>query len=283
MNSILKKTIKITWRFWVSYLGTNYYGWQFQKKEQSVENKIRKAFLYLGVLRRTTIIVASRTDKGVHAKSQVFSCSFVTNLNEYNILLALNHFLPNDILIYRADILFDKFNAKKYSIGKHYLYKVNSIILKNPFVKNYCYTYSFFLKIKKIKKAIKFLLGKKDFCSFRSSKCSSKNAIRCIWDINIRVKYNIVYISVKGNAFCYNMVRILIGTLISVSNGKITINKIKKLFTVKKRNNVGITVPAQGLILINLYYPDNLYEANIPNNIFFPKYPINIKKWPFFV
>jgi len=269
--------IKKTWCFWLSYLGTNYCGWQKQPYKQSIEYQLIKAFQSLDIMDLKNLTAAGRTDSGVHAKKQAFSCSFASHFNKKNIIKALNHFLPYDIVIFNANIMKNSFNAQKHSIGKQYLYRINNDNTINPFNNYYVYHFKNKLNLSIMKKTAQILLGENNFSSFKAKGCYSKNPVKYLWKLNIKKKKKEIQIDIRGNAFCYKMIRIIIGTLIDSGFCNFKKKYITKILLNKNRSKAGKTAPAKGLTLLNIYYPDNLIKSEIPNKIIFPKIPINKK------
>lgn len=287
LQKIMSKKEEISiaknWRLWVSYSGAYFSGFQSQPGCNSVELSIKKAFRNLtGFLPDLT--VAGRTDAGVHAVGQVVSCTLTCNLNALKLQQGLNHFLRPNIVVWRLDEMPFLFNARKQSIGKRYVYSISqSLNYKFPF--NHFRTWNILnkqkLNIDFMRSAASFLIGEHDFESFRSGNCTSKHARRYIWKIDlIESLTGDLKIDIRGNAFCHNMVRIIVGTLVDVGLGHISFHSVKNILSNKNRKLAGKTAPASGLTLQEIYYPDNLNNACIPHDVSFPGYPIAKGFWP---
>ncbi len=270
-------TVK-TWRLWISYLGTYFSGFQIQPGCNSVELLIKKAFkAFIGFSPALTI--AGRTDSGVHALGQVVSCSFENNLNAFKLQQGLNHFLKPNIIIWRVDEMPFSFDARKQSVGKSYVYSINqSIGSEFPFdhLRTWYIVKKNRLNINLMKKASLFLIGEHDFESFRSRNCVAKHAIRYIWKIDFtESSAGSIAIDIRGNAFCHNMVRIIVGTLVDVGLGKTGPIFLKNILLGRNRSLAGETAPSSGLTLKEVYYLDTLHRADIPDNSLFLKHQIN--------
>lgn len=259
-----------TWRLWLSYLGTNYSGFQKQSGLKTIEKTLGDAFLrLLGFI--PVIIVAGRTDTGVHARGQIVSTIFKSKFSPDKLPLALTHFTRPNIIVYRSDIMENGFNAKNHSIGKRYVYRVNQTTDALTFNHRIAWNINTRLNIEAMREAAKYLIGEHNFESFRGRKCNSTTAMRYIWKIGID---HCINIDIRGNAFCYNMVRIIVGTLVDIGLNKLHQTDMKKILIKRKRSLAGKTAPAHGLCLEEVYYQDNITNAGIPENASFPRYPI---------
>ena len=267
-----------TWRLWISYLGTNFAGFQKQPNKKTVESDLQEAIFKL-TAQTPILIAAGRTDAGVHARGQVLSCTFESKFDSRTLPIALSHFLGPDICVYRADSMPEVFDAKRQSIGKRYVYRINSSGQLHPF--NHLFTWDLRQKLdlEAMQKAARYLIGEHDFESFRSVHCVAAHARRYIWKIDLK-SGEILEIDLRGNAFCHNMVRIIVGTLVDVGLGKLNLEDIPLILAQKDRSKAGRTAPPQGLTLEAVYYPDDLSQAKIPFDAVFPRYPITKESWP---
>ncbi len=250
----------VKWKFWIAYEGVSYSGWESRKNKRGIEDIIKKIFFLLGVLKDLNLSVAGRTDSGVHGIGQIFSCLLISKFTEKTIVKAFNYISPKNIKLYRADKVNFFFNARKNAIGKRYIYKISNCIFQNLFMKKYVLFIDKKINVLLMQNASQYLLGKNDFSAFRSSKCGSKHGIRYIWIMNIKKNNSEISFNVKGNAFCYKMIRIIIGTLLKIGLGKLRSNNIKKVLISKNRLNAGKTLSSYGLILSNVYYINNIIK-----------------------
>lgn len=274
-------SIKRTLRLNLSYDGSGFCGYQAQSQGRHVEGELRRAIKkFCG--QEPILYAAGRTDSKVHAEHQVVSLTLLDcGLSLKQITKALWAHLPKDISVWRVDDMPAGFNARHQSIGKQYVYKIYQGIAHNPFLYNQSLHVRPQLDCQAMKAALKNFIGEHDFCSFRASSCSAAHARRFIWHADLEQNGNMISIDIRGNAFCFNMVRIMVGTVLEVGLKKILACEIKDILAAKDRRKAGITAKPHGLALKRVYYPDNLGEAGIDKGIVFPRYPISKESWPF--
>ena len=242
----------------IEYNGTNFIGWQKQKKGFSIQGTIEKAaknFLQSEV----DITVAGRTDAGVHADAQVAHLDIFKKLKIKNILFGLNFYLSKekfgeDISIKKVNKVDANFNARFGAKKKIYKYKIYNNKSRSPMHAYNTWWVSQKLNIVDMKKASKYLLGNHDFSSFRASGCQSLSPIKTLDKIAIIKKKNIITLTFTARSFLYNQVRIMTGTLKDVGSGLINPEALKKILKKKKRASSGITAPSKGLTLYKVYY-----------------------------
>ena len=236
-----------------SYDGTNYNGYQKQKVLNTIQGKIEDALKYINNGKYTKIHASGRTDAHVHAINQYAHADVDVKITEYKLKCALNSLLPNDIYIKGTKLVNDDFHARYMVESKEYIYKLN---LKeyNPFERNYVYQYCKPLDIDSMKKAIKYFIGEHDFTTFSSNEDRKENNVRTIFKAEIEEKDNYVTILFKGTGFLKYMVRIMVGALIMVGEGKIKPNNIEEMFKRKDKSLVKITANPEGLYLKNVEY-----------------------------
>ena len=242
----------------IEYNGTNFIGWQKQKKGFSIQGTIEKAaknFLQSEV----DLIVAGRTDAGVHADAQVAHLDIFKKLKIKNILFGLNFYLSKekfgeDISIKKVNKVDADFNARFNAKKKTYKYKIYNNESRSPMHAYNTWWVSQKLNILDMKKASKYLLGNHDFSSFRASGCQSLSPIKTLDKIAIIKKKNIITLTFTARSFLYNQVRIMAGTLKDVGSGLINPEALKKILQKKKRASSGITAPSKGLTLYKVYY-----------------------------
>ena len=242
----------------IEYSGTNFIGWQKQKKGFSVQETIEKAAKKF-LQKEITLTVAGRTDAGVHAEAQVAHLDIKKNLKIKNILMGLNFYLSKekfgqDISITKVSKVTDDFNARFSAKKKFYKYKIYNKEYRSPINARNTWWVSQKLNIEDMKKAANYLIGKHDFSSFRATGCQASSPIKTIEKILINKKKNIVTITFIARSFLYNQVRIMTGTLKDVGSGLITHQKFKKILAEKNRSIAGITAPAKGLTLTKICY-----------------------------
>lgn len=263
----------ITFRLWISYIGTHFSGFQYQDNARTVEGELKKSLREI-VHQPIKLSVAGRTDAGVHARGQAVSVSLDTQLSSQQIMLALSSRLPNDMSVWRVDIMPKGFDARHHSIGKRYIYRIFCGLIPDPFLRSTSLHVRYALNVDAMAEAALLFVGEHDFSSFRSSACSASHARRYLWHVGVQQNGNIIDIDVRGNAFCMNMVRIIVGTLLEVGRGKMNAVSVMRALQGSDRTQAGPTAKAQGLCFDRVYYADDLSEAGIPTDAKFPRYPI---------
>ena len=242
----------------IEYNGTNFIGWQKQKKGFSIQGTIEKAaknFLQSEV----DLIVAGRTDAGVHAEAQVAHLDIFKKLKIKNILFGLNYYLSKekfgeDISIKKVNKVDANFNARFGAKKKTYKYKIYNNEVRSPMHAYNTWWVSQKLNIVDMKKASKYLLGNHDFSSFRASGCQALSPVKTLDKIAIIKKKNIITLTFTARSFLYNQVRIMTGTLKDVGSGLINPIALKRILQKKKRTSSGVTAPSKGLTLYKVYY-----------------------------
>ena len=236
----------------VSYLGTNYAGWQSQENALGIQEVIENALFEI-CGKQLKIYASGRTDAGVHAIEQCFSCEI--NFSEtHKLPIALNNKLPKDIRILWAKEVDKNFHARFSAHKKTYVYRIKTEAIESPFDEAFTTYVSYNLDIEKMKKAAGFLVGTHNFKAFCSAKATVPDFEREVYYINITKTQNLFEFEVCGNGFLYNMVRIIVGTLVDVGRDKILPEKIKDILKSEDRQFAGKTMPANGLILKSVEY-----------------------------
>ncbi len=246
------KNYKIT----VRYDGTRYNGWQRQgNTSNTIQAKIED------ILSKMTghaveIHGSGRTDKGVHALMQVANFKIKTEMLPSDIMEYINRYLPDDIGI--IDICEEdmRFHSRLNVKSKTYVYRVWNSSLPNVFEHRYAYEIADRLDENAMKIAAEYLKGTHDFRGFSSLKRYKKSTIRTIYNIDIIRDGNEIRFVLKGNGFLYNMVRIMVGTLVEVGLGKRVPESVLSVFESGNRVDAGETMPAKGLFLTNVSYEE---------------------------
>ena len=243
----------MTYKLKIAYDGTNYHGWQRQKNGITVQEVLE------GVLsemfgKETAVTGCSRTDAGVHAKIYVCSFSGETTIPCDKIPFVLNTKLPDDIRAYECEIAHDGFNARFETVTKAYEYKILNAPFADPLLRNFAWHYPVMLDVEKMQKAATIIQGKHDFASFCAAGSCVKSTVRNLTELSVKREGNLITVRAAADGFLYNMVRIIVGTLVYVGNGKLSENDIENLILQKDRRLMGITAPPQGLALVEVNY-----------------------------
>lgn len=236
------------------YDGTKYKGWQ---RQGNTDNTIQaKLEALLSRLLGTPVEVSGsgRTDAGVHAYCQVCSFRADTEMSAEDILSALRRYLPEDIGAMSLTKAAPDFHARLSCREKSYLYRIWNSDLPNVFSRRYTYTFPDALNISEMRRAAALMLGRHDFTSFCANKHMKKSAVRELRSIEIYRHEEELRILLTGDGFLYNMVRIIVGTLIEVGIGARSADSIPDILRAKDRSQAGFTAPAQGLALYEVKY-----------------------------
>ncbi|NMC57215.1 MAG: tRNA pseudouridine(38-40) synthase TruA [Eubacteriaceae bacterium] len=237
----------------IEYDGSNYCGWQRQNNGISIQQKIEEALEIISG-EKLSITGAGRTDAGVHAYAQSANFYTESKIPIDKFPFAVNSALPSDIAVIKAYERDESFNSRYSAIEKTYIYKIYNRRIPSPFYARYAYHCPVDINIEKMIMASKQIIGKHDFTSFMATGGQVKSTVRDVYDIDIYKEGDIITISVRGNGFLYNMVRIISGTLLYAGIGKIDPSDIEKIIDSKDRTLAGITLPACGLYLKEIVY-----------------------------
>jgi len=239
----------------VSYDGTSYAGWQRQKNAITVQEKLEDALTNL-LCQPVTTKAASRTDAGVHALGQraVFSVEKlhipISKLPE-----VITSCLPKDISVTAAIAVPDSFNPRFGAAYKTYSYSLYNAKTPNPLLCRYSAFIPRSLDTKAMQEAAHYFIGRHDFAAFQATGSSAITTTREIFACDVKVEpANIINITVTGNAFLYNMVRIIAGTLLYVGLGKISAESVRAIILSCDRTKAGKTMPPEGLTLLAVGY-----------------------------
>lgn len=233
--------------------GTNYCGWQIQPNDPTIQGVLKDAIF--NVTGETVMPKgSSRTDSGVHAKGYVCNFNTQTNIPLERLPHALNAQLPEDIRVTKAEIVSDDFIASCSAIKKTYRYTIDNSVTGDVFLSRYAWHYKYPLDVGKMQEAGAHFCGTHDFLGFAASGFSVKTTVRTIHELKITQSGNIITMDITGDGFLYNMVRIIMGTLVYVGGGKIAPDQIPEIIASRDRCRAGITAPAHGLCLKEVFY-----------------------------
>ena len=237
----------------IEYDGTNYAGWQRQKDIITIQEKIERAIEEI-TGEETQITGSSRTDAGVHARG--YTGNFYTNskIVVEKFTGAINSKLPRDIVILHSFEVPYEFHSRYNSTGKLYSYAI--INRREPVAvgRNYIYHHKTILDTEAMKVATQYFMGTHDFSAFKNLGSSVKTSVRTITRLDIIKNEDMIKIYIAADGFLYNMVRIIVGALIRVGEGKIKPNEIKNIIESKQRSKAGKSVPPGGLCLEEVFY-----------------------------
>lgn len=243
----------------IAYNGASYIGWQRQPKGRTIQGTIEKA---LSRLFKEAIVIhgAGRTDKGVHAYGQVAHFNMTKDVPADNVKRALNHALEPSIQIIDCECVERDFHSRYCCQGKTYIYRLKTHTQKDPFLSECWMLYPKTLNEKAIRQAMPFFIGTHDFSAFTAAGSDKEDKVRTIYDFELAISNDEWVFNITGNGFLYNMVRIIIGTLIKVGEGQIQAQSIPQLLKEKSREKTRFTAPAEGLYLSKVYYKAIEYQ-----------------------
>lgn len=233
--------------------GTNYHGWQIQPGKPTVQGTLKSALEHI-TKESISPIGCGRTDSGVHALSYTVSFRSNTTIPIERLPYALNSNLPEDIRCTGAEYAPEDFQANTSAKSKCYRYTIDNSAFGNVFLSRYAWHYKYPLDISAMRKAASAFEGTHDFIGFAASGFSVKTTVRTIYGIDIDENDSIITIDVTGNGFLYNMVRIITGTLVYAGGGRIAAGEMSDIIASRQRDRAGITAPAKGLCLRNVFY-----------------------------
>ncbi|MBR2615261.1 MAG: tRNA pseudouridine(38-40) synthase TruA [Clostridia bacterium] len=236
----------------LSYDGTGFHGWQVQSNAVTVQGLLMSALETL-FSRKVPVAGCSRTDAGVHAKTFVCHADLPSPFPLERLPLALNALLPGGIVVHEAKPAPADFHARFSCKGKTYRYLVHNARVRDPFLQNRAYFYPKPLDAIRMNEAAAAYVGTHDFYAFMASGAEVEDTVRTIYDFRVIRNVDQIDFVVTGNGFLYNMVRIMVGTLISGEAGKLS-HPISEIIALRDRTKAGITVPAHGLYLENVFY-----------------------------
>ena len=243
------RNIKLT----IEYDGKDFNGWQKQPNKLNIQGTIEQAIKNI-TGEEVELNASGRTDAGVHALGQVANFKTNSQIPIEKFAIAINSRLKKSIIIKNAEEVDERFHSRLTCKRKTYRYIINNSIEGSAIYRNLETHIPQKLDISKMEKALKYFEGEHDFKAFKASGTSSKNSVRTIYKTNIYKENNRIYIELTGNGFLYNMVRIIVGTLVEVGLEKIEPEKIQEIIKSKKRENAGKTLPPNGLYLVNVEY-----------------------------
>ena len=237
----------------ISYEGTNFFGWQIQKNDRSVQGDIIYALSKILSAENINLIGSGRTDSGVHANQQIANFKFDTSIKPEDIKNAINSHLKNDVYINSCECVSDTFNSRFDAVSREYKYVLSNFY--SPINRNQLwYIKDIDFNLKKLNEMASMILGEHDFSTF-CKQTSLKENNKCeITYSKWKAKENKLYYNIKGNRFLHHMVRFLVGTMIDISNKKKHALYFQKLFLERKICNSIIKAPAQGLYLDKVIY-----------------------------
>ena len=232
----------------VAYDGTEYCGWQVQPGQRTVEGTLKSALDKL-MGKDVPMIGASRTDAGVHAEGNVavFDCD--TTIPADKIKYALNNMLPEDVVVVESKQVDDNFHPRHCDCRKTYQYRILNTQMPDPNRRRNTHFYRWKLDMEAMRAAADCIVGTHDFACFMAAGSQVTDTVRTVYSLEFAKIDDVITMTIQGNGFLYNMVRIIAGTLIQVGRGQLEPGQIADIIKKGERKNAGPTAPAKGLTL----------------------------------
>ncbi len=243
-----------TYKLILEYDGTDFGGFQSQKNARAVQDVLEAALEKI-FKKEVKVTGASRTDSGVHAEGQAIHFKIDTQIPERGLLRAINSHLPEDVAVKKVEKVPSDFHARFSAKKKTYLYAVRLSQVPAPLERRRVYSYFYPVDISKVKKAARLLVGRHDFRSFQAkSNEKEMSTVRRITKLQVVKRDDKLSFLVEGDGFLYNMVRIVVGSLLDVGRGRMSLADFKTAFRAHDRRLMGPTAPPQGLALLKIVY-----------------------------
>lgn len=238
----------------IAYDGSRYYGWEHQPDRDTIQGKLEAVLARMTGKEKIDVIGAGRTDAGVHARAMTANVFLDTALTPEEIQSYMNRYLPDDIAVREVRKAGDRFHARYNALGKTYRYTCYIGDAKPVFERRYVLTLEDRPDVDAMRKAAEFLVGKHDFRSFCGNGRMKKSTVRLVDSLEITGKKGYLRITVHGNGFLQNMVRIMVGTLLEVGRGAYPPEHVAEILEARDRRSAGPTAPAEGLMLLKVDY-----------------------------
>lgn len=244
---------------YLSYDGEKYHGWQIQPNGISVQETLMKSLSML-LRQKIDIVGAGRTDSGVHAKLMIAHFDFPTGLDEKLLTDKLNKVLPRDISIFKIVEVNEDAHARFDAESRTYEYYITT--RKNPFNRKYAYQLYYSVDIDLMNKACEILFEFTDFTSFSKLHTDTMTNLCTIYKAEWEKLDDDTYrFTVQANRFLRNMVRAIVGTLLEVGRGKLSLSEFRKVIESQNRSVAGTSVPGHALFLVHVAYPLNIFKS----------------------
>lgn len=238
----------------LAYDGSHYHGFQRQKNAVGIQQIVEKALSKL-FGEEIKIAASGRTDTGVHARGQVISFATNGTVPTERIVPAMASFLPEDIVVWKAENVDENFNARYSASAKRYQYRIVVAEVPSPFERKYAWQVNKHLDAEAMQAAADLILGEHDFSAFRSLGSAPVKTVKNIYKAEwTKIGEQELRFTIEGDGFLYHMVRNLVGAMVRVGNSKITLDRFKEIFASGDRKQAGMAAPPQGLYLEEVFY-----------------------------
>ena len=241
----------------ISYDGTRYNGWQLQPNARGVQQVLNES---LQTIFQTEIntVGSGRTDTGVHAAEQYVHLDLPLEINPEETVSRINKILPKDISLNAICPVGPEAHARFDAISRTYEYRIS--LKKNPFLADFAYYLSRKPDVEKMNEAAQYLLGYEDFTAFSKVKGDTKHYNCHIYEAHWREETDALVFTIRANRFLRGMVRLVVGTLLSVGKGKIPVSQFQQIIKSQDRSKASGAAPPEGLFLTKVEYPEGYFE-----------------------
>jgi len=241
--------------------GTNYHGWQIQEGRKTVQGELQAAIQRI-TGEKAAPVGSGRTDAGTHARAFVANFTTESRIAAPSIVRALNSVLPTDIRIFSARTVAVNFNARASATSKIYRYQIYRGPVLPPHLKRDYFHYPYPIDLTVMARAASLFTGIHDFASFAAKGGGQKNTIRQICQCRIRSIGRRLLFTVEGNGFLHHMVRNMVGTLLELGRGAMSMQEFESLFECRDRTRAGFTAPSNGLVLLRVRYSRRMPQVD---------------------
>lgn len=242
------------YRLWIQYDGTRYEGWQRQgHTDNTIQSKL-EAVLGRMLQHPVELHGSGRTDAGAHASGQIANFWCQETLCAETVWKYLNQYLPRDIAVTKVEPAPERFHSRLSAKGKRYVYRIWNSPVPNVFEARFLWQIQEDLDLEAMRRGASILVGIHDFKAFCANRHMKKSTVRCVSGITVEAIGPEIRLTLEGDGFLYNMVRIIVGTLLEVGRGQRSPEDLRDILAGRDRQQAGITAPAQGLCLTEVYY-----------------------------
>jgi tRNA pseudouridine38-40 synthase len=247
------RNIKLT----IAFDGTAYHGWQIQQGKPTIQGILQEV---LGKITDgpVNLIGSGRTDAGTHARALVANFHTRSSIPPSSLVRAVNSAIPSDIRVTSAQAVSPGFHARRSAKSKIYRYQICRAAILLPHWRRDHYHYPYHVDLAHIRQAAALFMGEHDFASFAAKSGtvagSPKSTVRRISQCNLKSRGSLLWFTVEGNGFLHHMVRNMIGTLLELGRGRMSLEQFQSLFEARDRTRAGFTAPAKGLVLLRVRY-----------------------------
>ena len=257
-------------RMTIEYAGTRYSGWQIQKNARTVQGEIERAVREATGAKELEIYGSGRTDAGVHALAQVAHLEVHTTLPPETLRRRVNDALPSDINVLRIEKVRHRFHARHDAVARSYIYQLSR--RRSAFAKSYVWWVKEDLDLARMREAAARFVGMHDFRSFSDDDPGEKSTEVLVDSLELHEDGDLIVVHIEGSHFIWKMVRRLVGVLVEVGRGGLTVAEAAALLTSESGLPARLTAPASGLFLERVYYEGDPRDLPVQSPVSLPRY-----------